>query len=50
MYVKESEDCRWNKGNGGSGRKKYKSRNKKIVECYSCKQIGHWMRDFPNRE
>lgn len=41
LYVKGSQDCGHNKDNGGSRKNRQKSRNRKVVECYSCKQIEH---------
>lgn len=31
-------------------KKMYKSKNRNITKCYSCKYIGHCKRDYPNRK
>lgn len=49
QYVKGGQDHGRNKGSGDFGKKRSKSRNHKIDECYNCKQIGHWKKDYPNR-
>lgn len=28
---------------------RFKFKDKKIVECYGCKKIGHWKKDCPNK-
>lgn len=48
LYVKEGRDCK--RPRVGSGNKRSKSRDSKITECYSCKQIRHWEMDYPNRK
>lgn len=44
------QDRGQNNGKVGIGKMRSKSKNKKIVECCSCKHIGHWKRECPNRK
>lgn len=34
---------------GYGNKKRFKSKDRKTLECYDCKQIGHWKMDCPNK-
>lgn len=50
LYVKRGQDRGQNKSNEGSRKKRYKCMNWKTIQCYSCKQIGYWKMDSPNKK
>lgn len=50
LYVKGGQDCERNKDKVGYEKKKSKSKNRKTIECYSCKQTRHWNKDNLNKK
>lgn len=34
---------------GHGNKKRFKSKDKRIIKYYGCKQIGHWKRECPNK-
>ncbi|KAK4383306.1 Retrovirus-related Pol polyprotein from transposon TNT 1-94 [Sesamum angolense] len=49
LYVKGNQDHGWKLENEGSGKRNFrsKSRGKKTIHCYKCKEPGHMKRDYP---
>ncbi|KAE8693888.1 putative pentatricopeptide repeat-containing protein [Hibiscus syriacus] len=49
LYVKGNRDRGWNPEKAGSGKRnsRSKSRDKKTIHCYKCKEAGHMKRDCP---
>ncbi|KAE8658140.1 Retrovirus-related Pol polyprotein from transposon TNT 1-94 [Hibiscus syriacus] len=49
LYVKGNRDRGWKPEKAGSGKRnsRSKSRDKKTIHCYKCKEAGHMKRDCP---
>ncbi|KAE8721370.1 hypothetical protein F3Y22_tig00016115pilonHSYRG00011 [Hibiscus syriacus] len=49
LYVKGNQDRGWKPEKAGSGKRKSrsKSRDKKTIHCYKCKEVRHMKRDCP---